>query len=289
MQYHLRHTTTYKYDRPVALSPHLLRLQPRAGSDQSVQHYEAIVNPPPLQTSSLLDLAGNTITQLRFDPNQLLTALEIITTAQVTTHRSNPFDYLFEPWAVELPIDYPSSVLAQLQGYIAPLAIAESMDPLVYELALETRQAVNNNASLFLTALNQRIHTNCTYQIRETGSPLPAGITWRQKAGSCRDLTVLFITACRAVGLAARFVSGYTEGEPEATKYLHAWAEVYLPGGGWRGFDPTLGLAVADRHIPLAAAALPQEAAPITGNLRHPGILSTMTYTLDIREIRPAS
>lgn len=285
MQYHLHHTTTYKYDRPVALSPHLLRLQPRAGGDQSVQHYEAIVNPPPLQISSFLDLAGNTITQLRFAPDQLLTSLEIITTAKVITHRTNPFDYLLEPWAVSFPINYPTSVLSQLQGYLAPLAIAEPPDPVIYELALETSQSVDHNTSLFLTALSQRIHDSCTYQIRETGSPLPAGITWRQKSGSCRDLTVLFIAACRSMGLAARFVSGYTEGEPEATKYLHAWAEVYLPGGGWRGFDPTLGLAVADRHIPLAAAALPPEAAPISGSLRQPGILSTMTYTLDIQPL----
>ncbi len=285
MQYHLRHSTTYKYDRPVALSPHLLRLQPRSGGAQSVQHYEAIVNPLPLHTSSLLDLAGNTITQLRFAPDQLLTSLEIITTAQVTTHCTNPFDYLLEPWAVTFPINYPTSVLSQLQGYFAPLAIAEPLDPIVYELAIETSQAVDHNTSLFLTALSQRIYTSCTYQIRETGSPLPAGITWRQKSGSCRDLTVLFIAACRAMGLAARFVSGYTEGEPEAAKYLHAWAEVYLPGGGWRGFDPTLGLAVADRHIPLAAAALPPEASPLTGSLRQPGILSTMTYTLDIQPL----
>ena len=81
------------------------------------------------------------------------------------------------------------------------------------------------------------------------------------------------------MGVAAQFVSGYTEGEPGAAKYLHAWAEVYLPGSGWRGFDLTLGLAIADRHIPLAAAA------PITGSLRQPCVLSTMTYTLDIQPL----
>ncbi len=109
---------------------------------------------------------------------------------------------------MEFPINYPTSVLSQLQGYFAPLAIADPLDPLVYELALETSQAVDHNTSLFLTALSQRIYTSCTYQIRETGSPLPAGITWRQS-----------------------------------------------------------------------------EAAPITGSLRQPGVLSTMTYTLDIQPL----
>lgn len=282
MRYHLHHRTTYSYDRPVALAPHLLRLQPRAGGEQSVEQYAAVIHPPPLNTAVWLDVAGNTVTQVWFAADRLISSLEITTTAQVITHRENPFDYLPEPWAGEFPLDYPASLLAQLSGYLQPLAIAEPIDPLVHELAEATREAVNNNVSLFLTTLTQQIHSSCTYQVRETGAPLPAGVTWRNKSGSCRDLTVLFMAACRAVGLAARFVSGYTEGDPAQEQYLHAWAEVYLPGGGWRGFDPTLGLAVADRHIPLAAAALPPGAAPIMGSVRHPGGRSTITSKVDI-------
>lgn len=287
MHYHLCHTTTYNYDRPVALTPHLLRLHPRASGDQSMRQHQLVINPQPLNTSLSLDVAGNTVTQIWFPPEQLITSLAITATTEVITHRQNPFDYILESWAVEFPLDYPASLLSQLQGYLAPLGLAASPDPLVGELAATIQQEVDHNVGLFLTTLTQRIYNRCTYQLRETGQPQVPSITWQNKTGSCRDFTVLFMAACRSVGLATRFVSGYTEGEPKATKYLHAWAEVYLPGGGWRGFDPTLGLVVADRHIPLAAAALPQDATPIAGSLRYPGARSTMTYTLEINAIDP--
>jgi transglutaminase-like putative cysteine protease len=96
---------------------------------------------------------------------------------------------------------------------------------------------------------------------------------------------VLFVEACRAIGLAARFVSGYQEGDTDSTdRHLHAWAEVYVPGGGWRGYDPTQGLAVADRHITLVASPLSRYAAPISGSFQQSnGAQSTMTYKLTIQ------
>jgi transglutaminase-like putative cysteine protease len=98
--------------------------------------------------------------------------------------------------------------------------------------------------------------------------------------GSCRDFTVLFMEACRAVGLAARFVSGYEEGDSTVLERdLHAWAEVYIPGGGWRGFDPTHGLAVADRHVALVASAFPQFTAPVTGSTQEGGRVSSRLTT----------
>jgi transglutaminase-like putative cysteine protease len=104
-----------------------------------------------------------------------------------------------------------------------------------------------------------------------------------QKSGSCRDFAVLFMAACQAVGLAARFVSGYQEGdEAQEARELHAWPEVYIPGGGWRGFDPTHGLAVCDRHVPLAAAAHPANAAPVSGKLK-PGCLATTQLNYQIQ------
>ncbi len=117
-----------------------------------------------------------------------------------------------------------------------------------------------------LQTLVQRLYKECSYTMREEGMPWEAGVTWRRKQGSCRDLTVLFMEVCRAMGLAARFVSGYEVGDEETSQWeLHAWAEVYLPGAGWRGYDPTHGLAVGDRHIALAANPLPQYCAPVKG------------------------
>ncbi|WP_225322951.1 transglutaminase family protein [Synechococcus sp. RSCCF101] len=121
----------------------------------------------------------------------------------------------------------------------------------------------------FLWQLNQRIFDRCSHEVRHQGDPYPPSVTWSSRQGSCRDMAVLFMDVCRAMGLACRFVSGYQEGDPDwEYRHLHAWVEVYLPGGGWRGYDPTHGLAVADRHIALVAAPCSRLTAPVSGNLR---------------------
>ena len=128
---------------------------------------------------------------------------------------------------------------------------------------------VEGNVGLFLTSLTQTIYESCIYETRHHGPPWPAGVVLAERRGTCRDFTVLFMAACRAVGLAARFVSGYQRGDADQEVHdLHAWPEVYVPGGGWRGFDPTLGLAVADGHIALAAAVDPAQAAVVMGQLK---------------------
>ena len=103
------------------------------------------------------------------------------------------------------------------------------------------------------------------------------------RTGACRDLTVLFMECCRSLGLAARFVSGYQEGDKGTDRrYMHAWAEVYLPGGGWRGFDPTHGIAVTDRHVAVASGPTPATAAPISGTFRGTGAIARMEAALRI-------
>ena len=135
--------------------------------------------------------------------------------------------------------------------------------------AEQLRQAARGEVVPFLTRLTETIYNRFRVIHREKGSPWPPATTIEQRQGACRDLAVLFIDICRVVGLAARFVSGYQEGDDDQEKrYLHAWAEVYLPGAGWRGFDPTHGLAVSDRHVAIAAAAEPQNAAPVAATYR---------------------
>jgi transglutaminase-like putative cysteine protease len=177
-------------------------------------------------------------------------------------------------------------MLQQLQPYLNGYSIA-GIDPIAVQLGQEISEATNGDVIAFLGELNQFIYSSCQYLIRETGNPLPPGRTWSEKKGSCRDLTVLFIEVCRAMGLAARFVSGYQEGDLDNSEYhLHAWAEVYLPGAGWRGYDPTHGLAVSDRHIALAASAISEYAAPISGAINRPGgVQSTMKYHLQIQKL----
>lgn len=284
MRYQITHQTTYTYSNPVTLAPHRLRLRPRCDVNQRLHHFALTVTPEPLGRSQIVDLDGNALHQLWF-AEEPVTALVVTTVSDVETYCTNPFAYLLDPWAVHLPLAYPSGVPAQLLPYLAGYAstLPGAVDPIAAQLAQEVWYAVSGNTVAFLSALNQRIYESCGYTVRETGVPYPPGITWSQKAGSCRDLTVLFMEACRAMGLAARFVSGYQEGDTNSDdRHLHAWAEIYLPGGGWRGFDPTHGLAVSDRHIALVASPHPQDTAPISGTLRQGGVRSDMTYQLTI-------
>jgi transglutaminase-like putative cysteine protease len=153
-------------------------------------------------------------------------------------------------------------------------SVADSLDPfrrwshvvLLRTLADSLVAQAGNDAQTFVSQLATYVHKTCRQIVREDGEPLAPKDTLARGEGSCRDLTVLYMDMARAAGFAARFVSGYLAGGNEHE--LHAWAEVYLPGGGWRGFDPSLGLATADRHIAVASAATPRGAAPVTGSYR---------------------
>ena len=283
MRYQIVHTTTYTYDQPVSLQPHVLRLRPRCDSCQQLHSFSLEVVPEPGKIYPITELEGNSVIQLWFkEPSDQLC---FKVTSVVETHRTNPFDFLLEPWATTLPIDYPASLLSDLQPYLQRY-IPVTIDAVVAQLAQEIHQAVGGGTVSFLSELNQRIHQSCDYTVRETGAPLPAALTWNQKLGSCRDLSVLFMEACRAIGLAARFVSGYQEGDPnQEQRDLHAWAEVYLPGAGWRGYDPTNGIAVADRHVTLVANAVPGYAAPISGKFYGGGRQTGMEYRVTIQPL----
>jgi transglutaminase-like putative cysteine protease len=285
VRYHIDHTTDYTYDEPVTLQPHTIRLRPRSDSAQTLESFSLTVTPTPEGQSYITDLDGNDLIKVWFgkEPTQTLT---IRTESQVNTHCTNPFNFLLEPWANHLPIDYPASLLAQLKPYLAghQLGYSDSLDPVAAQFAQEIWFKVNGNPASFLFELNDQIYKECKHLIRDTGDPFPPGITWTQKAGSCRDFSVLFMEVCRAIGLAARFVSGYQEGDPDnPERHLHAWAEVYLPGAGWRGYDPTQGLAVSDRHISLVASSYSRYAAPVTGAISPGGVQSNISYQLAIK------
>jgi transglutaminase-like putative cysteine protease len=279
----------------------MVRLRPRTDGCQDLQAYLLGIDPQPAGLSWITDLDGNASAQVWFEhPTD---RLRVTTSASVVTSRPNPFDYLLLPWAVRLPIDYPTSLLSQLQPYLhgSWLTQIQPVNAGVVQLAHELLHITAGEITLFLAQLNQRIYENCQYITRQNGDPWPAGVTWQKQTGSCRDLAVLFIETCRAVGLAARFVSGYQAyalhspfyqpdlsqaqimAAEQEERQLHAWAEVYLPGAGWRGYDPTEGLAVADHHVALAASALPQFTAPVAGSFLGKGIVSTMDYQLSIQ------
>jgi transglutaminase-like putative cysteine protease len=283
MRYWIRHTMTYQYDRPVTLAPHWVRLRPRSDVTQMLHDFSLTVEPTPERVSENLDLEGNSVLKLTFD-DEPLEQLKLTAVSQVETFRTNPFDFLLEPWASRLPIDYPILLHQQLQPYLATSAAGlPAIDPMALQLANDLWLQTDGNPVLFLWQLNQQIHANCCHIIRQTGEPFPPSITWGKEAGSCRDLTVLFIEVCRAMGLAARFVSGYQEADAGNDPELHAWAEVYLPGAGWRGYDPTQNLAVGDRYIALVASSVYRDTAPLSGSLKTGiGASSTLHTTLEI-------
>lgn len=271
MRYCIAHTTHYTYSQPVHLRTHTLKLCPRNDGAQWLHQFEVNITPTPIHQTYFLDIHGNTCLNISF--REPIASLKIQTTSTVSTTRDNPFDYISKPWAVQFPLDYPSSLAHQLSPYLHfPVGhgINTAMAPAVLDMARQLKQAAQQNVGYFLTQLTQLIPNKLDYQQRLEGEPYPPAVTLAEGAGTCRDFTVLFMAVCRAVGLAARFVSGYQEGDldSDAPHDLHAWAEVYIPGGGWRGFDPTLGLAVGDRHIAIAAAPLPSQAAPVSGTLK---------------------
>lgn len=260
-------------------------MRPRCDVTQKLHQFSLAIAPEPKRWVENLDLDGNAVTRVWF-PDEPVTSLTIEATSQVETLRTNPFDYLLEPWAVHLPVDYPVSLLDRLQPYLTGQfsRLTGGVDPVAVQLGQEVWEATAGNVVPFLSELADRIYKHCCYRLRENGDALPAGITWTQKTGSCRDYAVLFMEVCRAVGLAARFVSGYQEGDVDSDdRHLHAWAEVYLPGAGWRGYDPTQGLATADAHMALVACPTHHNTSPVAGTLKQAaGVTSQMQYKLKI-------
>lgn len=293
MLYQIRHQITYSYTQSVNLKPHTLRLRPRCDGMQSLHAFSLRVDPQPSGISEINDLDGGAIQVWFQTATQHLT---IEASAVVETHRLNPYNFLLVPWATQLPIDYASSLATQLQPYLQP--VGQAFDPTIVQLAQAIYQKVEGNTLLFLSTLNQKLYSTCEYVWREEGNPLLPGITWQQQRGSCRDIAVVFMEACRVVGLATRFVSGYQEGDLELGNHdLHAWVEVYLPGGGWQGYDPTLGLAVADRHVTLVANAFASYTTPVTGNfvpvepayITRETVQSQLAFEISIRRKNPKS
>jgi hypothetical protein len=197
--------------------------------------------------------------------------LEITSNFEIESLRATAFDYALDPSAQTLPLRYPKD----LGSCIAPYCSRETDSEDVREFACHIADLAGGRTLDFLGVLGVQLHKVCTRIVREEGLPQPPEVTLRQRRGSCRDLAVLFMDVCRVFNIGARFVSGYQRyGLDQERRYMHAWAEVYLPGGGWRGYDPTHAMAVADTHVPVAACRAPAGAAPHRRRLhRHTGVL----------------
>lgn len=278
MRFEISHFTEYRYADPVKLSPQCLRLRPREDGTLRLLDFRLNLEPRPTQVSLQSEPDGNVALIAWFgEPVQ---RLRVHTQSVVETSRENPFDYIItEPLARRLPMQYAP----EMRRVLAP-ALEEPVGPTVQELAERLAAQVDFDTLQFLNALNKHLFDNTRVVVRQTGGPLDPEEHLALGEGACRDLTVTFMAACRHMGIAARFVSGYQMTDPETQeRHMHAWAEVFIPGGGWRGFDPTHGIAVDKHFVPVAASPNPLLATPILGAYTPASVESHLSVLLDVR------
>ncbi len=269
----LHHKTTYHYDRQVNLGPQIIRLRPAVHSRTPVESYSLNVEPDDHFLNWQQDPFGNYLARCVFsDPVKYL-SIEIDLIANLAA--INPFDFFLEPEAEKYPFNYPAEVMDDLKPYFALGPTGAEFHKLLGSIDRTPRKTID-----FLVDLNQRLEKEIDYLVRmEPGVQTPEQ-TLQLRSGSCRDTAWLMAQALRQLGFATRFVSGYLiqlvadqkpldgpEGPLADFTDLHAWTEVYLPGAGWVGLDPTSGLLAGEGHIPLACTPHPVSAAPITGAL----------------------
>ncbi|TXS89228.1 transglutaminase family protein [Parahaliea maris] len=267
----VRHNTYYKFDRHVTLAPHILRLRPAPHCRNRIYSYSLKVQPEPHFINWQQDPFGNFLARLVFPEkqNHLSVEVEVITDMTVI----NPFDFFVEEHAEHYPFKYDAVSLKELAPY---LEITDDGPLLRAWLGNVSRDKKPIND--FLVELNQRLERDIDYNVRMEPGVQTCEETLELGRGSCRDTGWLLVQILRHLGLAARFCSGYLvqlapdmksldgpSGPAEDFTDLHAWCEVFLPGAGWVGLDPTSGLFAGESHIPLACTPSPISAAPITG------------------------
>ena len=271
----LHHKTSYHYDRLVTLSPHEVRLRPAPHARTPILSYSLSVTPQDHFINWQQDPYGNYIGRYVFQEKSDKLEFVVDLIADMTV--INPFDFFVEKYAEHFPFSYPEQLTAELSAYLK----VETPGALLVEwVAAARRDLLKKDLATndFLVAVNQRLQGDIAYLLRmEPGVQTPEE-TLQKRSGSCRDSGWLLVQILREMGLAARFVSGYliqlradqeSLDGPSGTQVdftdLHAWTEVYIPGAGWIGLDPTSGMLASEGHIPLACTAMPSSAAPVTG------------------------
>ncbi|AOU97149.1 IMP dehydrogenase [Acidihalobacter yilgarnensis] len=268
----IHHHTEYHYDRLVALTPQLIRLRPAPHTRTPVLSYSLKLDPAEHFINWQQDPFGNFQARLVFPQKTRRLAITVELVAEMTV--INPFDFFLEAYAEHWPFEYAPDLAKALIPY---RELSES-GPLLHEWLLGVSREAVPTAD-FLVAINQRLQRDIGYLVRMEPGVQSCEETLDLRSGSCRDSAWLLVQILRHLGLAARFVSGYLvqltadvkaldgpAGPAQDFTDLHAWAEVYVPGAGWIGLDPTSGLFAGEGHIPLACTPSPEDAAPLTGS-----------------------
>ena len=273
----LEHRTTYEFAHPVAVAPHVVRLRPAPHCRTPIEAYSLDITPKNHFLNWQQDPFGNWLARLVFP--EKTDRLEITVGLVADLMTINPFDFFIEEYAERFPFTYNEELAADLTPYLRP--VADSVEASNWRAHLPALPDDGVPTVDFLAGLNAAVHRDVAYDVRmEPGVQTPDE-TLQRRIGSCRDSAWLLVSLLRQYGLAARFVSGYLvqlssdpyvvehldgpTGPPQDFTDLHAWAEVYVPGAGWVGMDPTSSLFAGEGHIPLSATPHPSGAAPIEG------------------------
>lgn len=269
----LHHRTVYQYDRLVTLSPQVIRLRPAPHCRTPVTAYSLKIEPAGHFLNWQQDPQSNYLARAVFPNPVHYFTVEVDLVAEMTV--INPFDFFLEPYAEEFPFTYAPWLAKELTSFFEKETAGELLSAYLESIPRDPVHSIN-----FLVDLNVKLQQDIRYLIRMEPGVQSCETTLGNRSGSCRDSAWLLVQVLRHLGLAARFVSGYLiqlkpdvksldgpSGAENDFTDLHAWAEVYLPGAGWIGLDPTSGLFAAEGHLPLAATPDASSASPVTGNV----------------------
>jgi len=264
MQIEIIHETEYNYASEVFLEPHVLRFKPKSTPYTELAYFSLDVYPKPMGVSEQLDAENNTVHFSWFEG--MHTKLIIKSRSVLTTKPYNPFNFLLSHSHFnQLPFSYKNTLNTLLVPYLEKVAIG--IELIAY--GDKVLSFSKNNTLTFLTELTNRIHKDFILEIREIGEPYPPNETFKLRKASCRDLAWMQIQLLRHYGVAARFVSGYFYVDVEEPTYeLHGWTEVFLPGAGWIGYDPSNGIRTSNTHFPICSSANYQNTMPVSGSVR---------------------
>ena len=286
----ISHLTRYDYSAPVELNPHALLLKPLQRSYLDTRGYELRIAPEPEGLVERSSIEGNPIFQVWFSGKTEM--LEIESSFEVEVRPFNPFSFIIkqsfidriDPAACEFGYSDEAEVLLY-----PPLQTTDN--PALHEFANKLLAESPTDPITYLNALTASVHSNWEHIVREEDNLWSPEETFSAGKGSCRDLSWMLIHMLRAQGLAARFVSGYAfNPELDEGNELHAWVEAYLPGAGWVGIDPSLGLFADQHYIPLASSSDAQQTLPVHGNYGgdlNADVIAKLTTRVDIKEIGP--